>query len=201
MVGWHHWLNRHEFEKAPGADDGQGSLAFCSSWVTKSWTRLSDWTELIIFYVEFPGGSINKEFACNAGNPSSILCLGKSPRGGNGNPLQYSCLGNPMDRFYNSISYNILLYNIKHLAQCLAHLWHQINTYWMNVLINKREITERGIDRHQIYVFFICFILSFPLQVNPLLTTHAKKKKKIRKIHTPMKNAAISPLFTLRNFV
>ena len=30
MVGWHHWLNRHEFEQAPGVGDGQGSLACCS---------------------------------------------------------------------------------------------------------------------------------------------------------------------------
>ncbi|CAI9162891.1 unnamed protein product [Rangifer tarandus platyrhynchus] len=35
---------------------------------------------------------------CNAGDPVSILGLGSSPRGGNGNPLQYSCLENSMDR-------------------------------------------------------------------------------------------------------
>ena len=32
MVGWHHRLNRHEFEQALGVGDGQGSLACCSSW-------------------------------------------------------------------------------------------------------------------------------------------------------------------------
>ena len=32
MVGWHHRLNGHEFEKAPGVGDGQGSLACCSPW-------------------------------------------------------------------------------------------------------------------------------------------------------------------------
>ena len=32
MVGWHHWLNGHEFEQAPGVGDGQGSLACCSQW-------------------------------------------------------------------------------------------------------------------------------------------------------------------------
>ena len=32
MVGWHHRLNRHEFEQAPGTGDGQGSLACCSPW-------------------------------------------------------------------------------------------------------------------------------------------------------------------------
>ena len=32
MVGWHHQLDGHEFEQAPGVDDGQGSLACCSPW-------------------------------------------------------------------------------------------------------------------------------------------------------------------------
>ena len=39
-----------------------------------------------------------KESACNAGDPGSLLGLGRSPGEGNGNPLQYSCLENPMDR-------------------------------------------------------------------------------------------------------
>ena len=46
----------------------------------------------------FPGGSDDKESACNAVDPSSIPGWGRSPREGNGSPLQYSCLGNPMDR-------------------------------------------------------------------------------------------------------
>ena len=46
----------------------------------------------------FPGGSDSKESACNAGGPSSIPGSGRSPREGNGNPLQYSCLENSMDR-------------------------------------------------------------------------------------------------------
>ena len=41
----------------------------------------------------FPGGSDGKEFACNAGDLGLIPGLGRSPRGGLGNPLQYSCLG------------------------------------------------------------------------------------------------------------
>ena len=35
MVGWHHWLNGHEFEQLPGDSEGQGSLVFCSPWVLK----------------------------------------------------------------------------------------------------------------------------------------------------------------------
>ena len=46
----------------------------------------------------FPGGSDGKESACDAGDPSSIPGSGRSPGEGNGSPLQYSCLENPMDR-------------------------------------------------------------------------------------------------------
>ena len=44
------------------------------------------------------GGSEVKVSASNAGNPGSIPGSGRSPGEGNGNPLQYSCLENPMDR-------------------------------------------------------------------------------------------------------
>ena len=46
----------------------------------------------------FPGGSEGKVSACNAGDPGSIPGLGRSPGEKKGNPLQYSCLENPMDR-------------------------------------------------------------------------------------------------------
>ena len=42
MVGWHHLLNRHEFEQAPGDDEEQESLACCSHGVAKSQTQLSN---------------------------------------------------------------------------------------------------------------------------------------------------------------
>ena len=45
----------------------------------------------------FPGGSEVKAPASNAGDPGPIPGLGRSPGEGNGNPLQYSCLENPMD--------------------------------------------------------------------------------------------------------
>ena len=47
---------------------------------------------------DFPGGSVIKNPPANVGNVGSIPGLGKSPGEGNGNPLQYVCLGNPMDR-------------------------------------------------------------------------------------------------------
>ena len=46
----------------------------------------------------FPCSSVGKESAYNAGNPGSIPRFGRSFREGNGNPLQYSYLENPMDR-------------------------------------------------------------------------------------------------------
>jgi len=45
-----------------------------------------------------PGGSDSKESACNVGDLGSIPALGRTPGEGHGNPLQYSCLENPMDR-------------------------------------------------------------------------------------------------------
>ena len=46
MVGWHHRLDGHGFGWTLGVGDGQGGLVCCTSWVLKSWTRVSDWTEL-----------------------------------------------------------------------------------------------------------------------------------------------------------
>ena len=48
--------------------------------------------------MDFPGGSDGKESACNVEDPGLIPGLGRYPGEGNGNPLQYSCLENFMDR-------------------------------------------------------------------------------------------------------
>ena len=78
--------------------------------VAKSWTQLNNFTFTFFHYARalliinstttlyFHGGSDSKESAHNAGDPGLILGSGRSPGGGNGNPLQYSCLENPMDR-------------------------------------------------------------------------------------------------------
>ena len=49
-------------------------------------------------YYAFPGGSDSKEIACSAGDLGLIPRSGKFPGEGNSNPLQYSCLENPMNR-------------------------------------------------------------------------------------------------------
>ena len=52
----------------------------------------------MIAMMGFPGSSACKESACNAGDASSVSRLGRSPGGGQGNPLQYLCLENPVNR-------------------------------------------------------------------------------------------------------
>ena len=51
MVWWHHWLNGHDLEQAPGVGAGQGSLACCSPWGRKEldmteWLNWTDWKEV-----------------------------------------------------------------------------------------------------------------------------------------------------------
>ena len=73
-------------------------------WATVHGVAKSDTTEQLTlslsFYLckAFPGGSVGEESACNAGVPCLIPGLEGSPGEGNSNPLQYSCLRNPMDR-------------------------------------------------------------------------------------------------------
>ena len=94
MVGWPHQLNGHEFEQAPGDGEGQESLGCCSPWDRKE----SDTTERlnnnkVVLVAKNP--------PANAGNirdAGSIPGSGRPSGGGHGNPLQYSCLENPMDR-------------------------------------------------------------------------------------------------------
>ena len=78
----------------------------------KNWTWLRGQTivtilqkgvrDVKLIWEGFPGGSDSKTSACNSGDPGLILGSGRhpssSPGEGNGNPLQYSCLENPMDR-------------------------------------------------------------------------------------------------------
>ena len=56
------------------------------------------WRWYDVTFRDFSGGSEVKASACNAGDLGSIPGLGRTPGEGNGNPLQYSCLENPMDR-------------------------------------------------------------------------------------------------------
>ena len=61
--------------------------------------------KIIRFLLGFPGGSDGKESACNAGDQGLIPGSGRSLGEGNGNPLQYSCLENPMDLNWQAIQF------------------------------------------------------------------------------------------------
>ena len=74
-----------------------GVLRFMGSqWVRHDWGTELNWTDYILFGL--PSWLSSKETSCNTGDLGSIPGLGRSPGGGNGYPLQYSCLENSMDR-------------------------------------------------------------------------------------------------------
>ena len=60
--------------------------------------KIFKYFKIYLYKVEFPGGSEDKASACHVGDPGLIPGLGRSSGEGNGKPLQYSCLENPMDR-------------------------------------------------------------------------------------------------------
>ena len=74
---------------------------FCILFHLNSTYRIKEfYTQAVIMgihkaFMVFSGGLVSKESACNAGDLDSIPGLGRSPGGGHGNPLQYSCLENP----------------------------------------------------------------------------------------------------------
>ena len=80
-----------------GGKNGNCKSSF--SWAPKSLQMVTAVRQIERpFLLSFPGGSDGKESSCNAGRLGLIPGLGRSSRGGHGDPLQYSCLENPMDR-------------------------------------------------------------------------------------------------------
>ena len=82
MVGWHHWLNGHEFEQTPEVGDGQGDLVSLQAAVhgfAKSQTRLSDWNELNLYLtLSLIKGKTIVERNCvlnNCSTPKQVIVL------------------------------------------------------------------------------------------------------------------------------
>ena len=99
--------------------------------VAKSRTQLSD----LGFPAGFPGGSDGKESTCKAGDLGSVPGLGRSPGGGHGSPLQYSCLENPQGQ--------------GSLAGCR----------WGHRESDMTKHTACIEDYHVIVTFFVCFLI------------------------------------------
>ena len=95
MVEWHHWLT----EQAPGDGDGQESLGSMGSHrVEHNWATEQQQQQQQPLFRGFPGESVVKNPPAMAVDVSLISGLGRFPGVGNGDPLQYSCLGQPMER-------------------------------------------------------------------------------------------------------
>ena len=82
-------------EEATGPEDSKVTLL--TFLYTSCWSECSHRTSAELERGPFPGGSAVKTPPANAGNVDSVPGSGRSPGGGNGNPLLYSCLENPMD--------------------------------------------------------------------------------------------------------
>ena len=77
IVGWHHRLNGHEFEKAPGHSDGQGGLVCCSPWGCKE----SETTERLHFLSSLRADPVPLVFSklWDLGHVTQLLCTLISP--------------------------------------------------------------------------------------------------------------------------
>ena len=80
--------------------DSQEEWRAVETWWQSTYDRVIHWDTNLwySFYWAFPGGSDDKESACNAGDLDLIPGSGRVPGGGHGSPLQYFCLENFMDR-------------------------------------------------------------------------------------------------------
>ena len=94
---------------------------------------------LLIGYIilGFPGGSAGKQSVCNAGDLGLIPGLGRSPGEGNGNPLQYTCLENPMDRG----TWRATVHGVTKETRLSTHTWLNIKYFLDCLSLNRFHIT------------------------------------------------------------
>ena len=83
--------------------------------------------------VGFPGGSVVKNLLANAGDSGSSPGSGRSPGGGNGNSLQYSCLQNPMDR----VTWRATVHGLTKESDMTQQLNNKV--YKLNLIIRKQQ--------------------------------------------------------------
>ena len=100
---------------------------------------------LYIVYMGFSDGTVVKNLAINAGDTGLISGLGRCPGGGNGHPLQYSCLENPLDRG----AWWVTVYNVTESRTqlsthaCIFCVYNEYHTkYILNIKILKKKFVK-----------------------------------------------------------
>ena len=108
----------------------------------------------------FPGGSEGEESTCNAGHPSSVPGVGRSPGEGNDSPRQYSCLGNPMDRgawratghkvpesrtWLSDSHFHFHFQRGRRFWRMLQHGWNLMTLHWVTWAVTKRQVLHNSI--------------------------------------------------------
>ena len=91
-----------------------------------------------ISYLGYPFSSVGKESACNSGDPGLIPGLGRSPGEGNGNPLQYSCLENSMDKG----AWQVTVHGVTIIRHDLVTKPPPYHIYILSSSLNKNSLTE-----------------------------------------------------------
>ena len=111
MVGWHHWLDGHEFEQALGVGDGQGSLACCSPWGHKEsdMTEWLNWTDDYCFRENIRVGVVEGLLTFNLNRYFQLVSKKK--------PLLFPPIGNGQ----------IYPYTYHHINSLLVTWWMEKN--------------------------------------------------------------------------
>ena len=113
------------------------------------------WKQFLWSPLGFPGGSMGKNLTANAGNMGSIPESGRPPGEENGYPLQYSCLGNPVDRGARGLQYmrsQRVGHSLPTEQQQNGHLM-LTNSLWR---YKRRKISTLWHIEHEIFIIVLC---------------------------------------------
>ena len=170
MVGWHYWLDGHEFVQAPGVGDGQGSLVCCLSWSSKEsdTTEWLNWTELNHFIVS----------ARASPTPSTPFQRLSSVSFSVTYPRYLVC---KTQQFDESFTGRVVLCSVLPLSEFLSHLWllphclvHNCSPC-LNVLILSPYLYWKALEEFIVLLHFpevegsLCFMSAFSMLCTMLL--------------------------------